>query len=147
MPGTRIGAILQRLFVIVSLACCLVIVCSGNTVAEADGLDTRKIIDIFKKISQVPRCSKDEGRISAWLVNWARERNLAVKTDATGNVIISVPGYQGRENVPPVALQAHIDMVCTKTADSPHDFTKDPITMIRDGEWLRADRTTLGADD
>jgi len=147
MPGIRFGTILQRLFVIASLACCLVVVCSGNAFAEADGPDTRKIIDIFGKISQTPRCSKDEGRISAWLVNWARERNLAVKTDATGNVIISVPGYQGRENEPPVALQAHIDMVCAKTVDSTHDFTKDPITMIRDGQWLRADRTTLGADD
>ncbi len=102
---------------------------------------------IFREISQVPRCSKNEERISAWLVNWAQERSLAGKTDAARNVIISVPGSQGRENEPPVALQAHIDMVCAKTADSPHDFTTDPITLIRDGQWLHADRTTLGADD
>lgn len=112
-----------------------------------DGADTKRILGIFEDISQVPRCSKDEERISAWLVQWAKERNLAVTTDAANNVLISVPASPGLEDSPAVALQAHMDMVCQKTEDSGHDFSTDPIQLVRDGEWLRAKDTTLGADD
>lgn len=118
----------------------------GPALAE-DGEDTRRILAIFEAISQVPRCSKDEGRISAWLVQWAEERGFGVKADAFNNVIVSVPASEGHADAPVVALQAHMDMVCQKTADSDHDFTIDPIRLVRDGEWLRAKDTTLGADD
>ncbi len=113
----------------------------------ADGADTKRILDIFENISQVPRCSKNEERISAWLVQWAKERNLAVKSDAANNVLISVPASPGLEDSPAVALQAHMDMVCQKTADAGHDFSTDPIHLVRDGDWLHAKDTTLGADD
>ncbi len=112
-----------------------------------DGADTTRILAIFEAISQVPRCSKDEERIAAWLVQWAEERGFPVKTDAFSNVLISVPAAEGYADAPVVALQAHMDMVCQKTADSDHDFTTDPIRLVRDGEWLRATDTTLGADD
>jgi len=112
-----------------------------------DGADTKRILAIFEAISQVPRCSKDEDRISAWLVRWAGERGFPVKIDAFNNVLISVPASEGYEDASPVALQAHMDMVCQKLADSDHDFSTDPIRLVRDGEWLRAKDTTLGADD
>jgi dipeptidase D len=112
-----------------------------------DGPDTKRILAIFEDISQVPRCTKHEKAISAWLSRWAAERGLPVKTDAFNNVLISVPPSEGYGVAPPVVLQAHMDMVCQKTADSDHDFSADPIRLVRDGEWLRAKDTTLGADD
>ncbi len=110
-------------------------------------LDPDHPLAIFEQISAIPRCSKNEARISAWLVAWAEERGLPVKSDGYLNVLISVPATEGFEDLPPVVLQAHMDMVCQKTEDSDHDFSKDPIHLIWDGDWLRADRTTLGADN
>ncbi|MCF8053913.1 MAG: beta-Ala-His dipeptidase [Deltaproteobacteria bacterium] len=120
---------------------------SKNYIAVNEGADTKRILAIFEEISQVPRCSKEEGPISAWLVRWAQERNLAVKTDKFNNVIISVPASRGYEDRPVVALQAHMDMVCQKSAQSTHNFSSHPIQLVRDGELLRAKSTTLGADD
>lgn len=119
----------------------------AGAVLVDDEADTTHILAIFEGIAQVPRCSKHEQRISAWLVQWAKDRALPVKTDALHNVLISVPASPGLEDRPAVALQAHMDMVCQKTADSDHDFATDPIILVRDGEWLRAKDTTLGADD
>jgi len=109
----------------------------GPTLAD-DGEDVRRILAILEGISQVPRCSKNEEAISAWLVRWATDRNLPVKTDAVNNVLISVPAAEGFTHAPVLALQAHMDMVCQKTADSDHDFSTDPIRLVRDGEWLPA---------
>lgn len=105
------------------------------------------VLAIFRQISQIPRCSKHEERISAWLIDWAKQRGLSVKTDDRRNVLIAVPASKGYEDRPTVVLQGHMDMVCQKTDDSAHDFAKDPIVLVRDGDWLRADNTTLGADD
>lgn len=80
-------------------------------------------------------------------MNWAKERSLATRKDKAGNVVIEVPGTAGYEKSPAVVIQGHMDMVCEKTKDSTHDFTKDPIKLVYDGDWLRADRTTLGADN
>ncbi len=118
-----------------------------SSAQPADSADTHGILAIFEDIAQVPRCSKHEERISAWLVQWAEQRDLPVTTDAFNNVLISVPASPGLEDQPAVALQAHMDMVCQKIADSGHDFSTDPIQLIRDGDWLRAKDTTLGADD
>jgi dipeptidase D len=115
--------------------------------AALNSESTARILAVFSDISQVPRCSKDEARISAWLVDWARQRKLAVSADAHKNVLITVPASTGYESRSTVVLQAHMDMVCQKTADSRHDFSKDPIVLVRDGDWLRARDTTLGADN
>lgn len=138
------------LFSRIILACALplALTLAASAPGRADGgSDTQGILDIFEDIAQVPRCSKHEPRISAWLVQWAKERGLPVKTDASNNVLISVPASPGLEDRPPVALQAHMDMVCQKTPESGHDFSTDPIQPLRDGDWLRAGDTTLGADD
>jgi len=108
---------------------------------------TNDILKWFEAISQIPRGSKNEAAIIKWLCNWAKENNFPVKTDKVENVLITVPATAGYENSPVVTIQGHMDMVCEKTPDSPHDFLKDPIKFVFEGEWLTADRTTLGADN
>lgn len=101
----------------------------------------------FHEITQVPRPSKKEERILAYLVDFAKKHNLPYKQDAVGNLVISkpaTPGYEGRETV---VLQSHVDMVCEKNADTQFDFDHDPIRTVIDDEWLHADGTTLGADN
>jgi dipeptidase D len=108
---------------------------------------TQEILDYFKAISAIPRCSGKEENISQWLQQWAVENGFKVKSDSSGNLKITTAASNGYENAPLIVLQGHMDMVCEKSPDSDHDFTKDPIQLIYDGDWLRADKTTLGADN
>ena len=101
----------------------------------------------FYQITQVPRPSHHEEKISAYIAAFGRSLGLETITDSVGNVIIRKPASKGYESRRGVVLQAHLDMVPQKTPEKVHDFQKDPITAyIKDG-WLTADRTTLGADD
>lgn len=106
-----------------------------------------RILERFEQISAVPRGTKHEAGIRAWLADWAEAHGFASKVDDVGNIVIQVPASAGYEGEPPVVLQGHMDMVWQKTSDSDHDFTRDPIRVIREGDWLHADRTTLGADN
>jgi dipeptidase D len=108
---------------------------------------TREVLRWFEEISKIPRRSKEEGQIVEWLLGWAKEHGFEVETDRVQNTLIRVPGTTGYESSPTVVMQGHMDMVCEKTPDSDHDFTKDPISLVYDGDWLTADRTTLGADN
>jgi dipeptidase D len=108
---------------------------------------TDLILSRFEQISSIPRGTNNEAGIRAWLQEWANSHGLANKTDAIGNLVIYVPASPGNENNKPLILQGHLDMVCQKTPDSEHDFTKDPIRIIHEGDWIRADQTTLGADN
>jgi dipeptidase D len=108
---------------------------------------TNEILKWFEEIAKIPRCSKNEEAICNWLIDWAKEHNFEAETDTVQNVLIRVPGTAGYENSPAVIIQGHVDMVCEKTPDSSHDFTKDPIKFVYDGDWLTADKTTLGADN
>jgi dipeptidase D len=110
-------------------------------------LSTETILDYFEQINAIPRCSKNEAALSRWLQQWADQRNFATEGDEAGNLVIRLPASPGAEKAPGVVIQAHMDMVCEKTPDSNHDFSKDPIRSHRQGEWLMADRTTLGADN
>ena len=101
----------------------------------------------FYGLTQVPRPSKHEGKVQQWLLDWGKEHGVDVKRDDTGNIIFTSPATPGYENRRGVILQGHMDMVPQKTADSDHDFLKDPIRAYVDGEWVTADRTTLGADN
>lgn len=107
----------------------------------------QRIFERFEQISSVPRGTKREQKISQWLQDWAKAHGFSSRTDSTGNLVIYIPASSGMENVPTIILQGHMDMVCEKTPDSTHDFTRDPIRILRDGDWLKADRTTLGADN
>ena len=108
---------------------------------------TEDILELFQQINNIPRCSKKEGKISNWLVNWAEEQKLEVARDDVQNVLIKVPATKGLEDRQIIIIQGHMDMVCEKTPKSSHDFLKDPIENIIDGDWLHANNTTLGADN
>ena len=111
------------------------------------GLKPEAVWGYFEEICQVPRPSKKEEKIGAWLMDFARRHDLEARQDEAGNVLMTKPATPGREGVPTVVLQAHMDMVCEKNSDTPHDFDKDPIQPYIDGEWVKAKGTTLGADD
>jgi dipeptidase D len=108
---------------------------------------TARILEHFEQINSFPRCSKNEARLCHWLQQWAQERHLEYRCDGAGNLVVRVPASLGFEGAPTVVLQGHLDMVCEKTPDSPHDFNKDPIVSRQEGEWLTAEGTTLGADN
>lgn len=108
---------------------------------------TELILKNFEKVSSVPRGTKYEAGIRNWLIAWAAEHNCTSKTDAAGNLVIYVPASAGYEDRPALILQGHMDMVWQKTNESTHDFERDPIQLIRDGDWIRANGTTLGADN
>ncbi len=102
----------------------------------------------FKEILEIPRPSKKEEKISAYLMDFAKKHKLESRQDKVGNLVIVKPGTSAKQNAPVVILQSHIDMVCEKNIDVSHDFDKDPITAyVDDKGWVRAKGTTLGADD
>ena len=101
----------------------------------------------FNGILRVPRPSKKEAKMVAYLEKWAKEHKVKYIKEECGNIIMSVPATKGLENRQTVILQAHMDMVCEKNSDKKHDFEKDPIEPVIKGEWLHANGTTLGADD
>jgi dipeptidase D len=108
----------------------------------------KTILENFEQISRIPRRSKHEEKISRWLQDWASDRGLGVRKDAAGNLCIRVEPTTGCEKAPTVIVQGHMDMVCEKTEDSAdHDFNRDPIRFVYDGDWLKADGTSLGADN
>ncbi len=101
----------------------------------------------FYGLTRCPRPSKHEEIVREHLLNWAKEHGVEAFADETGNVIMRVPATPGFENRKGVILQGHMDMVPQKTADTVHDFLKDPIETVIDGEWVKAKGTTLGADN
>ncbi len=100
----------------------------------------------FEDICQVPRPSKKEEKIIAFLEDFATKNNLEYKKDEVGNIIIIRPASKGYEKAPVIILQTHMDMVCEKNSGIVHDFEVDPISPYIDGEWVTAGITTLGAD-
>jgi dipeptidase D len=108
---------------------------------------TKEILEVFEDINTIPRCSRQEENIANWLKEQALSAGLSFKFDSVNNVLISVPASKGYETSPVVVIQGHMDMVCEKTQGSFHDFSKDPIRHVIEGDWLRADGTTLGADN
>lgn len=110
-------------------------------------LKPEALFRFFHEITQIPRPSKKEEKIIAYLKEFAKKRNLECDQDAVGNIVIRKPASPGYEDRTPVILQSHIDMVCEKNSDKQHDFDNDPITTIIEGDWMRADGTTLGADN
>ena len=114
---------------------------------EMLNLKPAKVFYYFNEITKIPRPSKREEKMSLWLEETGKKLGLPTKRDKVGNVLISKPATPGKENVTPVVLQAHMDMVCEKNNDKVFDFDKDAIETYIDGEWLKAKGTTLGADD
>lgn len=107
----------------------------------------KDVIKFFEEISRIPRNSGNEEGIKNYLVEFAKNRNLGVYEDENFNVIIKKNASKGKEKDKAIAIQAHTDMVCEKRADIKHDFEKDPIILYKDDEYIRANGTTLGADN
>jgi len=110
-------------------------------------LTPQPLWNYFSEILKVPRPSKKEEKIIAWLLEFANAHGLQAKRDDAGNVLIVKPAVPGRQKAPVVVLQTHMDMVCEKNSDKVFDFDKDPIEGIVGDEWVSANGTTLGADD
>lgn len=111
------------------------------------GLSPKPVWAHFAMLCAVPRASKREGPLRDLIKAWAEAHRLDATVDAAGNLIIRKAASAGCEHAPGVILQAHLDMVCQKNANSAHDFTRDPITPVLQDGWLRAEGTTLGADN
>jgi dipeptidase D len=101
----------------------------------------------FDRLMEIPRGSKSEAAARAYVLDSAAARGLEARLDAGGNVIVRRRASPGLEAAPSVVLQAHLDMVQEKNAGTRHDFSTDAIRPVLDGEWLKADGTTLGADN
>lgn len=106
-----------------------------------------EVMGRFAELAQVPRCSGNEEPIRRWIEGWARDRGLSSSRDGSGNIRIDVPASQGREEEPPLVIQAHQDMVCETRSGHNHDFSENGVFIEQDGDWLVARDTTLGADD
>lgn len=111
------------------------------------GLKPESLWRYFAEICKIPRPSKKEDRIAAYLLKFSGEHNLRSETDLVGNILIRKDASAGNETMKTVILQSHIDMVGEKNSDTDHDFEVDPIQAYIDGEWVKARGTTLGADD
>lgn len=113
---------------------------------EVKDLQPQVVFGIFDQITRIPRPSKKEEKIRKYLLDFAKEHGIEAVADNTGNVIMRKPATPGHENAPTVILQGHMDMVC-ESNDKSFDFENQPIQTIVDGEWVRANGTTLGADN
>jgi dipeptidase D len=111
------------------------------------GLEPRAFWGHFEALTKIPRPSRHEEPVIEHVRAWAAQHGLEVKQDAGRNLVIPVPATPGRESAPTLILQGHLDMVCERDPSSPNDPAEGRITLVRDGEWLKADGTTLGADD
>mgnify|MGYP003289437361 CR=1 FL=1 len=114
--------------------------------SEITSLEPRLVWEQFDAITRVPRPSKKEGKIIDFLVDFSKKHHIEYKKDAIGNVVMRKPATPGMEERAAVILQSHMDMVCEKNSDVEFDFDNDPIRTRIDGEWVRAEGTTLGAD-
>lgn len=110
-------------------------------------LEPRTLWNNFSDLNAVPRASKKEDRVIAFMVAFGEKLGLETVTDPVQNVIIKKPATAGMENRKTVVLQSHLDMVHQKNADTSFNFETEGINMLIDGDWVRADGTTLGADN
>ncbi len=115
--------------------------------AAIEGLKPELVWKYFAEIAKIPRCSKHEEAIITYVLTTAKKLGLQARADKFGNVLVAKPASAGRERVGTVVLQGHLDMVCEKNKDTVHDFAKDPIQLVRKGNMMMANGTTLGADN
>ena len=112
-----------------------------------EGLQPECVWKYFAEISKIPRGSKDEAAVAQFVLETAKRLGLKANQDDYGNVVVRKPATPGREHVGSLALQGHLDMVCEKNTNTVHDFSKDPIEIVRKDKVLMANGTTLGADN
>lgn len=110
-------------------------------------LEPQAVFCFFEELCRIPHESGHTKAASDWVVRFAQDRSLRCCQDTSGNVIIWKPASPGYESHPAVMLQGHLDMVCVKDPGVEHDFSKDPLDLCVDGDWIKARGTTLGGDD
>jgi dipeptidase D len=120
---------------------------AGSAEDAVAGLEPQAFWRQFATLTTIARPSRHEELASAHVKAWAAERGFDTSEDEIGNLVVRVPATPGREGAPTVVLQGHLDMVCERAPDSAYDPAEGRIGLLRDGEWLTADGTTLGADD
>src|SRR6516162_3826219 len=111
------------------------------------GLEPRALWDQFEALTRIARPSGREELVIEHVQAWASRNGFEFRQDAAQNVVVRIPASAGRESAPVVVLQGHLDMVCERRPDSPYDPAEGRIALVRDGDWLTADGTTLGADN
>ncbi len=114
---------------------------------KIENIEPEEVFKYFKEISDIPRNSSNEEKVRNYIMDFANKRNLKYYTDEYYNIIVIKEADEEYEKFDTLAFQAHLDMVCEKTNDSEHDFNNDPIKLIIDGDYIKADNTTLGADN
>ncbi len=119
---------------------------NNKSANKLQGLEPVSVWNYFEAICQIPRPSKKEEKIIAFLSDFSHTHNLSFKKDSAGNVLISKQASKGFENRRTLVLQSHLDMVCEKNRETIHNFDIDPIRPYIDGDWITAEGTTLGAD-
>jgi dipeptidase D len=110
-------------------------------------LEPQALWQRFYEISQIPRPSKKEEKITAHFEQMFNSLGIKYSKDKVGNLVARIPASKGCSKSPTIVLQGHSDMVCEKNRGTEHDFDHDPIELVRQGEWIRANGTTLGADN
>ncbi|UTD14698.1 aminoacyl-histidine dipeptidase [Tenacibaculum mesophilum] len=115
--------------------------------SEIRNLEPKAVWKNFADLNAVPRPSKKEERVIQFMVDFGKKLNLETMVDKVGNVIIRKPASTGMEDRKTVVMQSHLDMVHQKNADTVFDFDTEGIKMFVDGDWVKADGTTLGADN
>ena len=110
-------------------------------------LEPRVIMDFFDTLTQIPRGSENEKGVSDWVVQFAKDRGLEYHQDDLYCVLVRKPGTPGYENAPTVILHGHLDMVCAKDDGVEFDFLTQGLNLLRDGDYITADGTSLGADN
>jgi dipeptidase D len=111
------------------------------------GLEPRVIMDFFDVLTRTPRCSEHEKGISDWVVQFAKDRGLSYHQDDLHCVLVRKPGTPGYEDAPTLILHGHLDLVCAKDDGVEFDFLTEPLKLLRDGDYVKADGTSLGADN
>jgi dipeptidase D len=112
-----------------------------------EGLQPEILWNRFYEITQVPRPSKKEEKILKYLKNWADDNNFPYKQDKVGNLVVNIPASSSMEDYPTIVLQGHVDMVCEMNKGNKHDFDNDPLILKQKNGWIKAEGTTLGADN
>jgi dipeptidase D len=112
-----------------------------------DGLAPAPLWRYFAGLSAIPRGSKHEEKASQWVIDVATRLSLEALADSCGNVVVRKPASKGLEHAQGIVIQSHLDMVCEKNNDTVHDFERDPIVLRRQGDYITATGTTLGADN
>lgn len=116
-------------------------------IAALENLEPKAVWKHFDRLAATPRASTKEAAARDYVLSIAAKQSLETVQDAAGNLVVRKPARPGREGAPMALLQGHLDMVCEKNEGTAHNFDTDPIKVVRDGDWLKADGTTLGSDN